>query len=461
MKFEKIYKYLPIYLQNTACSLYGWKENKLRFNKDFLSILADYKMSEFYNEARIESNKKSDLNKVLTNAFKFVPYYRDVFEKLNIEPSDITCFDDLKKLPVLSKEDLRLNQDKLLSNQYETSELREVHTSGTTGKALTLFKHPLSITKQWAVWYRHRARFNSKVGDLHVNFTGKQVVPTSQIKPPYWRYNSASNQFLINMQHITDSKIKDIIAFLNTIQPKFYSGYPSIISEVARLGLEHNLALKDECKPEYIFCGAENTLDYQKYAMQEWAGATITDQYGLTEGSCNMSRCEYGYYHEDFEFCHIECVDPEILPSGRKRGRLVGTSFSNPAMPLIRYDTGDIAIWAPDDYQCQCGRKSSVIESVEGRIDDTIKLVDGRRIMRFDYLFKGTDSIKEAQVCQYKEGEVVIEIVMRVGFSTDIEEELKRSFSQWICKDTKVLIKQVDAIEKSSSGKFRAVKSYL
>lgn len=461
MKFEKVYIYLPVFLQNIACSLYGSKEKKLRFNRDFMNLLSEYKISDFYDEAKIDSDKQSNLIKVLNNAFEFVPYYRDMFKRLNIKPSDITCFDDLTKLPVLTKEDLRFNLDNLLSEQYKKNLLNEVHTSGTTGKALTLFKPTSAISKQWAIWYRHRARFNSNYGDLHVNFTGKQVVPINQTKPPYWRYNSASNQYLINMQHITSSKIKDIIGFLNTIQPKFYSGYPSIISEVSRLALENNLSLKSECKPKYIFCGAENTLDYQKDVMQSWTGATITDQFGLTEGSCNMSRCEYGFYHEDFEFCHIECVDPEFLTDGRKRGRLVGTSFSNPAMPLIRYDTGDIAIWAPDDFQCPCGRKSSVIEKIEGRIDDTIKLYDGRRVMRFDYLFKGTTTIKEAQVCQYKEGEVVIEIVMRVGSSSDIEEELKRSFSQWICKNTRVFVKQVDAIEKSNSGKFRAVKSYL
>ena len=461
MILDKVYNKLPVFLQNMVCSLYGWKEKRIRFSRSFFDFLNQYKNMEYWTSEQIIEYKKVNLRNTVVNAFDSVPYYRNLIPRLELTPQVISCLSDLKKLPVLSKEDVRQNQQALLSEKFDLADLQEYHTSGTTGTALTFFKTRNSIAKQWAIWYRHRARFDCDLGDLHVNFTGKKVVPASQSKPPYWRYNAAYNQYLINMPHISKSKIRAIVDFLNTIKPVFYSGYPSIIAEVARLAIDHNLFLKDECKPKYIFCGAENTLDYQKDVLELWTGAIITDQYGLTEGNCNMSRCEHGNYHEDFEFCHIECIDPELLPNGRIRGRLIGTSFSNPAMPLIRYDTGDVAVWAPEGYKCPCGRNSIVIESIEGRIDDSIKLLDGRRVMRFDYIFKGTDSIQEAQVCQYKEGEVVIKIVFRDHYSSQVEDDLKSAFSHWICSETTVIIRQVDSIEKSSSGKFRAVKSYL
>jgi phenylacetate-CoA ligase len=448
-------------MQNLACSVYGWKENKVRFNKEFEVLLEEYKLTQYFNVNSIEDYKLKKLALVLDNAYKTVPYYHKKFKELNLVPTDISSLELLNLLPVLTKEELRNNQDLMVSNHYKSSCLHEVHTSGTTGKALTLFKTSESISAQWAIWFRHRSRFGVNKGDLHVNFTGKQVTPTSQTSPPYWRFNAPANQYLINMQHVTNDKIVDIVKFLNSIEPSFYSGYPSILAEIARLAVDRGVKLNHNSRPSVIFCGAENVLTYQKDILEKWTGAKVTDQYGLTEGNCNLSKCEFNNYHEDFEFGHVECYEPELLPDGRKRGKVLGTSYSNLAMPLIRYLTGDIAIWASPEFKCPCGRSSAVIESIEGRIDDFIELNDGRRVMRFDYLFKGTDSVKEAQVCQYRIGEVVIKIVLRDDDFYNVKEKLQKEFSKWICRETKLKVLQVEFIEKSPSGKFKSVKSFI
>lgn len=461
ISLNTIYRYSPIFLQNIICSLYGWKEKKIRFNQKFFNYFNLYTKSEWLSEEEINSLKEKKLREVLKHSLETVPYYKNEWQKIEIDTNSSNIIEELTKLPILTKDDIRKKASDLLSSNVDRKQLLAIHTSGTTGKAITIYKHKESIANQWAIWYRHRNRFKCGINDLHVNFTGKQVVPTKQKKPPFWRFNKPLNQYLINMQHVSPEKIEIIVNFLNTIKPKFYSGYPSIMAEVARLALENNLELKDEAKPKYVFAGAENTLDDQKDVLERWTGALITDQYGLTEGNCNLSRCEYGNYHEDFEFCHIECIEPEYLPDGRKKGKLIGTAYNNDAMPLIRYDTGDIAIWKPDDFSCACGRKSTVIETIEGRIDDAVLLPDGRKIMRFDYLFKGTDSIIEAQVCQYKEKEVVIKIVIGKSHSIEVEEKLTSDFSEWYCKETKVIIEHVQEIEKTASGKFKAVKSFL
>lgn len=458
---ESLYPKLPIFMQNVVCSIYGWKEKRNRFNKDFYYYFEYYQKSQFFDAEKIADEVHQSLRQTLVYCQNNIPYYTDIFAQFELDLKAENIAAELLKLPVMTKEILRLNGAEMISRAVSENDRIELHTSGTTGKALTLFKDKAAIAKQWAIWFRHRARFEAGFGDLHVNFTGKLVVPREQVNPPFWRFNRPFNQYLINMQHINDANIKSIVEFLNSISPKFYSGYPSIIAEVARLALEHDLLLDESARPDVIFGGAENTLDYQKSNIEAWTGAVVTDQYGLTEGNCNLSRCELGLYHIDHEFGFVECVDAEALSEGRKRGRLIGTSFSNMAMPLIRYDTGDIAIWKSDDFNCPCGRKTNVIESIEGRIDDFVELNDGRRIMRFDYLFKGTDSIKEAQVCQYKLGEVVIVLVSRVGPNKKVENELTEQFKKWIADDMEVRFEYIENIPKSSSGKFKAVQSFL
>jgi phenylacetate-CoA ligase len=458
---ESLYPKLPIFMQNLVCSIYGLKEKRSRFNKDFFRYLEGYQKSQFFSAEQISEEVAQSLRQTLVYCQNNVPYYTAIFAQFELDLTADNIEAELLKLPVMTKEVLRLNGAEMVSRSVSENARIELHTSGTTGKALTLFKDKAAIAKQWAIWFRHRTRFEAGFGDLHVNFTGKLVVPREQLNPPFWRFNRPFNQYLINMQHVNDENIKDIVGFLNSISPKFYSGYPSIIAEVARLALEHDLPLNASARPNVIFAGAENTLDYQKSNIEAWTGAVVTDQYGLTEGNCNLSRCEFGLYHIDHEFGFVECVDPELLSDGRKKGRLIGTSFTNFAMPMLRYDTGDVAIWKADDFKCPCGRHTDVIESIEGRIDDFVQLNDGRRIMRFDYLFKGTDSIKEAQICQYKLGEVVIKLVSRVGPNEDIENELKAQFVKWITNDMDVNFEYLEQIPKSNTGKFKAVQSFL
>lgn len=453
MKLQAIYNKSPIFLQNLMCTLYGYKENRKRFNKFFHKYLSTLKETEYFTEENIEVHKKKKLIETLLVSKKH-PLYIDILDNYDEEKIKLNPYIVLEEMPILSKSDL-INFD---MNQVITRNSHVYHTSGTTGKALAICKDDKSIAMQWAIWLRHRERFGVKLKDLSVNFVGKPVVPTTQDKPPFWRFNAAQNQYLISSRHITNDNIENIVDFLNSIEPVFYSGYPSIIYEISRLALERNLTLNTKSSPRVIFCGAENLLEYQQSSINSWTKSILTDQYGLSEGNCNFSKCEFGNYHEDFEFCHIELVNEELLPDGSKRGNLVGTAFYNKALPLLRYDTGDIAITPPESVRCGCGRFSKLITSVEGRKDDYVITPDGRYVMRFDYLFKNTFEAIEVQTIQEKLDEVVFKVVLTKGVSKDIfEEKVIKSFYEYISNDMKITFDYVDDIERSSTGKFKAV----
>jgi phenylacetate-CoA ligase len=456
MKMYRLYEHLPVALQNVACSLYGYRESRLRFPELFHEYLAGLKESDSSPADLIQEMKRAKLVSTLLAARGSGLYPR----LASVSGSAIAAepWGVLGDMPVLTKDGLR----GMNTVQHGVPDAIRVVTSGTTGKALALWKDRDSFAMQWAVWFRHRARFGVNLGDPSVNFTGKPVVPIGQKKPPFWRFNRAQNQYLISMQHINSANIGHIVDFLNSIRPKFYSGYPSIIAEVARLAMDDDLCLNEAARPDVVFTGAENVLAYQSAAIAAWTGAVITDQYGLTEGNCNFSKCEHGNYHEDYEMCHVELVDRQLLSDGAYRGRLIGTAFYNHAMPLIRYDTGDIAVMAPPDFCCPCGRSSAVILSVDGRQDDYVLTPDGRHVMRFDYLFKGTIEVVEAQVIQDVPGEVtILSVPSGKGDLGGFEEHTKRYFSEYISTDMSVNFRYVDMIERSSTGKFKAVLNRL
>jgi phenylacetate-CoA ligase len=213
--------------------------------------------------------------------------------------------------------------------------------------------------------------------------------------------------------------------------------------------------------PRFVFSGAENLLDFQRRDIVALTRATLSDQYGFTEGCGNASQCPAGVYHEDFEFGILECVEPRPAGDGRMAGRIICTGFASPGAPLIRYDVGDMGVWEDPSRLCSCGRHSAILVAIEGRRDDFVITPEGGRIMRFDYLFKDTHHIREAQIVQREPGAITLRIVRRDGYSTRDERLLREEIRRWISPTIAVTFDYIEAIPREANGKFRAVVSEL
>jgi phenylacetate-CoA ligase len=453
------YKRLPVWLQSNACWFYGYNFARRTYNKYFYERLGWLLESERWSSSEIEAYQNEQLREVISNAYENVLYYRELMDGMKLQPSDIKTIYDLPKLPILKKEDVRNNFEKFVSKKANKRNLLFQHTSGTTGKSLHFYTNRETDITQWAIWWRHRNRFGMTTDSWHVNFRAQLIVPAEQRKPPYWRWVSPMRQLVINMQHFVPSKIRAIMDFLNQNYFEFYTAYPSIIHILAVTACENGLRLTNP--PRVIFMGCENTLDYQKRFLEEFTGAIITDQYGFAEGCANVSQCEAGMYHEDFELGTIECVDSEALSGGRYRGRIAATGFTCPEFPFIRYEVGDIGIWEDSTINCVCGRQSKLMVKVEGREDDYVLTPEGRRIMRFDYIFKDAQNCMESQIVQEEIGKIKVFIVRRSTYTSKDEKYILKEIRKWISELLEVDFVYVTEIARESSGKFRAVKSYL
>jgi len=185
----------------------------------------------------------------------------------------------------------------------------------------------------------------------------------------------------------------------------------------------------------------------------------VTDQYGFSEGCGNASRCPADVYHEDFEYGILECGDVERVDEVSRRGKVIATGFAGCGMPFIRYDVGDVATWS--SAECTCGRHAKVITRVDGRVEDVVLTPEGGRITRFDYVFKDTHNVREAQVVQKALGSICLRIVRRPAYSAKDEQRIREEVALRVSAALGVEFEYVDEIERESSGKFRAVKSLL
>lgn len=453
---EHIYPRLPVFLQNAACWYYGKREARTRSGARFDQKVQELINSEHWSAGEIESYQNEQLRRLVRHAYNTVPFYHDRWKSLRLSPEDIRCRQDLRKLPVLTKEEVRNNCQRLISAAVSKNDLIFRHTSGTTGKALHFYTTQLAVAFQWAVWWRHRMRFGVVPGTLHANFTGKRVVPLNQKDPPYWRWNRPLHQALLTMHHLVPEKISSVIEFLNSHPFEFYSGYPSIVHMLALRASDAGLKLQSP--PKAVFTGAENMLEFQRAEIQRFTGTILTDQYGCSEGCGNASQCPEFVYHEDFEFGILEGV--ERRPSASAKSVLC-TGFSNDAFPLIRYEVGDNAVWSDGAAGCPCGRSSNVLLRIEGRQDDYVITPEGTQIMRFDYVFKDAMHVKEVQIVQESSDRITVRLVRRPAYAAKDEAEIRREIQRWISPSLAVQFEYVNEIERESNGKFRAVLSRL
>ncbi|MGG6231750.1 phenylacetate--CoA ligase family protein [Tenacibaculum sp. SDUM215027] len=456
-KLLNIYSKSPVWIQNMVCTFKGRIEKKSRLGGDFNKIYSDLLKSEYFDKEKIELYQYEKTKEILEYCNDNIPYYRELFEKINFDIKDFKSLKDLEKIPVLTKEIVRNNFKKLKNPNFEGKVVHS-HTSGSTGKSLQFIFTVSAIQYRWALWFRHKKRFGIKPEDSYATFTGLPAVPLNQKKPPYWRENRAMKQTIFTMHHISNNTVESIVKRLNKGGFKYYSGYPSILFSLANLIDENNLEITNS--PKVIFTGAEALLKYQRDKISEVFGCLVTDQYGFSEGCGNASRCEEDLFHEDFEYGVLECYDPKKNEDGSTTGTILATGFTNLAMPFIRYQVGDTATWV--DLDCSCGRKSKTIKEINGRNEDFVITPEGNKILRFDYIFKDTLSISESQIVQKELGSIVIKIVERKGNNrSDVEKLLRKEIKNKISRGLKVSFEYVSEIERSNTGKFRAVKSLI
>lgn len=175
------YKYSPIWLQNFFCTAKGYKERKLRFGKGFNEYYDFLLESQWYGESEIEGYQYEKLKCLINYSYKNVPYYKELFKQNKLSTSDIKTIEDLKKIPILTKETVRKRYNDLINPNYK-GRIINSHTSGSTGKALHfLFTHD-AIKYRWALWFRHRDRFGVTPYDKYATFTGLVAVPINQKK---------------------------------------------------------------------------------------------------------------------------------------------------------------------------------------------------------------------------------------------------------------------------------------
>jgi phenylacetate-CoA ligase len=450
---ELIYNISPIPVQNIIISVYGYYWAHLKYSGKFYPFLKWLEKTERLSRKELRELQTKELKRIINYSYYNVPYYRRIFRRHSLKPDDIRTIEDLKKIPILTKEDLRYNFNSLISQRYHRWQYSIKHTSGTTGTALNVVWGNEATMKEYAFVERIRRRAGINSKEPHATFAGRIIVPLRHTKPPFWRYNSAEKQYYFSMHHLTKENLKYYTNKLRQINPSYIEGYPSLIYVVA----EYVLKYEDSIPVKAVFTSSETLLSYQRESIEKAFQCKVFDRYGMTELAASIGECEEGGYHIDAEYGIIEFLkDGEEVSEGEV-GEMVCTSFINDAFPLIRYKIGDLA--RPVGGTCSCGRTLPLVKEIIGRIDDVLITKRGAYLGRLDHIFKEMHNIKESQIIQESIDKITVKVVPREEFSERDVDKLIEEFQKRLGTDMEIEIKLVDQIPREKSGKFKAVIS--
>lgn len=450
--FDKLYLSSPIWAQQIGVSIYGWQWYRRRFGPSFHKLVAEFKARDSWSQEQFEGYQQEQLTYIFRWALQ-APYYRELFAKADVQVQNVNL-DTLRHVPLLSKDTLRQRSHDLVTRKDLPSGTRVFKSSGTTGTPTAIYYtrefHALELAVPEA---RNLSWANVTYRDRRVMFGVRKVCHFKQDRPPFWRFSQAENMAYASIYHLSPRNLPAYMDFLRLYQPKVIMGYPSALYTIARFALTHG----DLPAPaKAIFTTSETVSEQYRQTIELAWQCKIYDRYGAVENCLFASQCEYGRYHVSPEVGIIEIIDKQgnLCPPGII-GEVICTGLQNNLQPLIRYQIGDIASWS-QDQACLCGRQMPILEGVEGRFEDICYTSDGREMLRFDTVFKGIHNIQEAQVIQQDIDLFTILVVPSEGFGNHDIEIIKGNMSQHV-GTVETHVKLVDKIDRTASGKFRAV----
>lgn len=417
--------------------------------------------SHYWNEEQMYNYRLLKLQQLVQYSYKHVPYYTELFDVHGISPDVIKTLDDIKKIPILTKELARVNQKKLVADNINFKYIKKGKTGGTTGVPLLVYSDTNDRSFTWASYYRWYNWIGIEKEDRVLSLWGTKTVVKSSIKAKIVKnaIDWIQNKKTINSFNINEDTIPEIYTQIIEYNPVLIKGYLSAIILIAKYMQKKNLPSNKGLKA--LSSTTETLLPMYRNLLQDVFAVPIFDQYGCGEVSAISYECtKHQGLHINEEHVYIESLnenDSEIL---NKKGRLIVTSLDNYVMPFIRYENGDMATLHTE--KCSCGLNSQLMSTIDGRTIDTVTLKNGSKVHGVfftDLLYEvgiTTDNISRFQIFQYKTGAIDFKLETKNNLSENLFHKLESETLRFV---NSVNIIFVDHIPNEDNGKFKYIKN--
>lgn len=457
MLVDSIYRNAPGWAQSLLLNAHAYRIERHRYGAPYRAAVQRLLLQERWSRQQLQDYQSQRLRALVELAYSKSSYYRTVFDRCGLHPTQIRGIEDLDRLPILSKETVREHGAELLTSPKPLPGWLHGHTSGTTGSPLSLWYDRNTCVINNAVDRRQKIWGGMGENDWIGVLLGRTIVPPARKRPPFWRVNRVQRQVWFSSFHLNPVNLERYVAEIRRRGLRFLEGYPSTLFVLAKYLRDRGLVLPMRA----VFTSSETLHELQRKTIEAAFECRLFDFYGLAERVIFATECEVHdgkHLAEEYGITEIVDANNRPVPDG-EFGYLVGTSLHNTALPMIRYRTGDIS--AIRAQRCSCGRTLRRIESISTKAEDIVVTPDGRLISPsvLTHPFKPFDQILESQIVQERLDQVVIKIVSSASFTEQHEQALRASVHERLGAGMGIQIIHVDAIPREPSGKFRWIVS--
>lgn len=398
-------------------------------------LLAQMKLNQWKSQDETESMQEERLKALFAYASEHVPYYRKTMKGASVKD-----LEDLARLPLTKKHEIRTQTDSFLSDRYRKGSLKMCSTSGSSGTPLDIFHHPSE-------------GYHGPALEIH-QLTEVGVSPFDiQARIHYIKDKPRILQRLgiFRRRHLPmDAGESDNLPLLMKMRPRALLSHASYLASLAQV----NLASGAPLKVDKVFSYSEVLTARARELITKSFRCDLYDMYGIVETSWAGWQCEKGSIHLYSDSVVAEIVDDHGNPVKRgEYGNVILTTLWKRSMPLIRYQVGDRSAFGP---KCRCGRGWHTLKTIEGRDIDFIVLPSGRTTSarQLDVVIRYLPGVLLFQAIQEKAGELHVKMVpVDRPPPLAAQEEFIKQLSTAFPEPIKATLEVVDRLPRGKSGK--------
>lgn len=451
------YNALPQWTQSLIGTAYRRLPQGLRLGwryKEFSDLALE---GENWPPDEIREYQLKQLRRVLHHAANHCPYYQKAFARAAFRPESLRTLEDLANCPLLEKQEVIEHRNELASTNIPNSHRLYITTGGSTGLPVGFFlQKGVSRPKEQAflerMWKRAGYFKNAKLAVIRGHVTSPR--PHGRIG----HYDASRNWLLLSSSHLVAERIPDYLEALEKFRPDLIHAYPSAALQLAeyleRTKQSWRISLRG------LLCGSERLTLPQKRLLERVFKCRAYRWYGHSErvvlaGEGRSS--ELFYFSPQYGFVEFGAPDEEGMHE------VIGTSFHNLAMPLIRYRTGDYVRLADPRRDGALEFPWPAAADIVGREQEFLISGTQRRISltAFNMHDASFDGLYAVQFYQEQPGLAEFRYLPGPQFDRSRLPKIEAAIRHKLGDDFQVQLREVEEVERTDRGKHRWLVSRI
>jgi phenylacetate-CoA ligase len=396
--------------------------------------------SQWWSSERIRQHQQRALVRLMQHAVTHVPFY----QRLKLPVATIAKAADLRRFPVIGKHDIQKDPEAFLATGFVAAKLHSSRTSGSSGQPTTTY-----FDRRTWLLCKYTLKMRRIVATAGVPFM-KRVLIVSEQAPELLDATTRSGPsglgvFFSQQRVSIHSPIAEHLAVLAAYRPHIIYAFPSYLIDLIASAERIGVALP---KIATLYTSSEVLTAAARARIEHAFRGRLFDVYGSTEFKEVAWECRAGRYHVNCESVHVEPQSPDA------RAPVILSTLCNMAMPLLRFDIGDRALFG--DKACPCGRASPHMLEFAGREGDMIELPSGRRLSPYllTTAVESESSILQYRILQTGPSAFRVDVIVRSpGQSAVWQRDVCAQLTRVIGEPAEISVREVDTLERAASGK--------